>query len=142
MSGDDSVRMPLRPSLPPLGWVTAALWVGISLAESASWAIVAGTGSRLLVVVAVLGVAAACGATACVLSRRTLSALVLLGLVCGIVLGSLYWAHWRSEAAALRSAGSKRWALEVLADETTGRFGRSEERRVGKECRSRWSPYH
>src|SRR5256884_3166984 len=23
-----------------------------------------------------------------------------------------------------------------------GRQGRSEERRVGKECRSRWSPYH
>src|SRR5256885_8568408 len=23
-----------------------------------------------------------------------------------------------------------------------GRFDRSEERRVGKECRSRWSPYH
>src|SRR2546430_6033257 len=23
-----------------------------------------------------------------------------------------------------------------------GRYGRSEERRVGKECRSRWSPYH
>ena len=22
------------------------------------------------------------------------------------------------------------------------RFDRSEERRVGKECRSRWSPYH
>ena len=22
------------------------------------------------------------------------------------------------------------------------RWGRSEERRVGKECRSRWSPYH
>ena len=26
--------------------------------------------------------------------------------------------------------------------ETMGRFMRSEERRVGKECRSRWSPYH
>ena len=25
---------------------------------------------------------------------------------------------------------------------TTGRLLRSEERRVGKECRSRWSPYH
>ena len=25
---------------------------------------------------------------------------------------------------------------------TTGSDGRSEERRVGKECRSRWSPYH
>ena len=24
----------------------------------------------------------------------------------------------------------------------TGHVGRSEERRVGKECRSRWSPYH
>src|SRR6266540_2906448 len=26
--------------------------------------------------------------------------------------------------------------------EHTGGAGRSEERRVGKECRSRWSPYH
>ena len=25
---------------------------------------------------------------------------------------------------------------------TNGIKGRSEERRVGKECRSRWSPYH
>src|SRR3712207_9567802 len=25
---------------------------------------------------------------------------------------------------------------------TSGTFTRSEERRVGKECRSRWSPYH
>src|SRR3712207_8776190 len=30
-------------------------------------------------------------------------------------------------------------ALRVLE---VGRDGRSEERRVGKECRSRWSPYH
>ena len=29
----------------------------------------------------------------------------------------------------------------VINDEY-GRFSRSEERRVGKECRSRWSPYH
>ena len=28
------------------------------------------------------------------------------------------------------------------ADESKLGFGRSEERRVGKECRSRWSPYH
>ena len=25
---------------------------------------------------------------------------------------------------------------------TAEKYGRSEERRVGKECRSRWSPYH
>src|SRR3989441_12129545 len=34
-------------------------------------------------------------------------------------------------------AGVSLAMMEALAD-----FGRSEERRVGKECRSRWSPYH
>src|SRR2546429_3252774 len=36
-------------------------------------------------------------------------------------------------------------AGEVFQQPWAGRgaaFGRSEERRVGKECRSRWSPYH
>ena len=28
------------------------------------------------------------------------------------------------------------------ADHITMKIERSEERRVGKECRSRWSPYH
>ena len=32
-------------------------------------------------------------------------------------------------------------ALAALLMSVLG-FGRSEERRVGKECRSRWSPYH
>ena len=37
---------------------------------------------------------------------------------------------------------------QVVEDKSKGRakakafIGRSEERRVGKECRSRWSPYH
>src|SRR2546430_9935389 len=31
-----------------------------------------------------------------------------------------------------------RWPTPTVTDAT----GRSEERRVGKECRSRWSPYH
>src|SRR3712207_7434413 len=30
----------------------------------------------------------------------------------------------------------------LLGAEQAGADGRSEERRVGKECRSRWSPYH
>ena len=29
-----------------------------------------------------------------------------------------------------------------MMDQMVGQLGRSEERRVGKECRSRWSPYH
>src|SRR3712207_8263770 len=32
--------------------------------------------------------------------------------------------------------------LSLLIDSTDGLLARSEERRVGKECRSRWSPYH
>ena len=36
--------------------------------------------------------------------------------------------------AALTYLAVKLGKLEVI--------GRSEERRVGKECRSRWSPYH
>src|ERR1051326_1425160 len=30
----------------------------------------------------------------------------------------------------------------TIASHLLGRLARSEERRVGKECRSRWSPYH
>ena len=32
--------------------------------------------------------------------------------------------------------------LDPFATLSAGLEGRSEERRVGKECRSRWSPYH
>src|SRR3712207_9495808 len=31
---------------------------------------------------------------------------------------------------------------DIIANRKGGDFYRSEERRVGKECRSRWSPYH
>ena len=40
----------------------------------------------------------------------------------------------RAERVCRSSIPSNVWALAVYA--------RSEERRVGKECRSRWSPYH
>ena len=36
-------------------------------------------------------------------------------------------------------AYSLKEAAQLVKDIT---FSRSEERRVGKECRSRWSPYH
>ena len=61
-------------------------------------------------------------------------------------------AHTYMAAEALESAAkAKGWEVKV---ETQGSIGleneltaedvasRSEERRVGKECRSRWSPYH
>ena len=41
--------------------------------------------------------------------------------------------------------GTPDFAVEALRQLVEGGYnvvGRSEERRVGKECRSRWSPYH
>src|SRR5438270_1278246 len=34
------------------------------------------------------------------------------------------------------------YALNSVTEERPDSLNRSEERRVGKECRSRWSPYH
>src|SRR5688572_31698019 len=47
-------------------------------------------------------------------------------------------------SARSRSArrGRERGRAAVAADRARRPGARSEERRVGKECRSRWSPYH
>ena len=34
------------------------------------------------------------------------------------------------------------WGVDALLKRESRIHNRSEERRVGKECRSRWSPYH
>src|SRR5688572_32989053 len=34
------------------------------------------------------------------------------------------------------------WIYRIAINQARNRWRRSEERRVGKECRSRWSPYH
>ena len=52
-------------------------------------------------------------------------------------------------------SGQEKWALKninltihdrefigIVGHTGSGKSTRSEERRVGKECRSRWSPYH
>ena len=44
--------------------------------------------------------------------------------------------HKPWESAAIR------WVLTYPEVYEVGASNRSEERRVGKECRSRWSPYH
>src|SRR3712207_436341 len=44
--------------------------------------------------------------------------------------------------AAIRPMLRQRSGRIVNISSVVGQVGRSEERRVGKECRSRWSPYH
>src|SRR5256885_4678858 len=41
-----------------------------------------------------------------------------------------------------RSAHLTGWGLAASKKRNSAKAMRSEERRVGKECRSRWSPYH
>ena len=51
--------------------------------------------------------------------------------------------YWPSYAMVLNDV-MDRFDLEIVKRELKGaqNLGRSEERRVGIECRSRWSPYH
>jgi len=46
-----------------------------------------------------------------------------------------------TQALAIVDLVSRKWIDHLLCPEATS-LQRSEERRVGKECRSRWSPYH
>ena len=49
------------------------------------------------------------------------------------------------EVISMLAGGISDWLDNLLPDsltETAHATTRSEERRVGKECRSRWSPYH
>src|SRR2546430_16629968 len=64
---------------------------------------------------------------------------IVWGMFTWVVLGWAVWVrvvrHWAGRRAAFASiAGFSAVLLVYVA--------RSEERRVGKECRSRWSPYH
>src|SRR2546430_17419101 len=60
----------------------------------------------------------------------TVAALVLLGSGVHVLRRHRAQAQWAQ------------WKAEGIAASSTGDNARSEERRVGKECRSRWSPYH
>ena len=55
---------------------------------------------------------------------------------------SLYSDPWYVIIGAPGSGKSTLLQNSGLRFPLAQRFGRSEERRVGKECRSRWSPYH
>src|ERR1035441_2668995 len=53
-----------------------------------------------------------------------------------------FGALWITHARALKFAGTSLGQNRLYSRISTFVLLRSEERRVGKECRSRWSPYH
>src|SRR3712207_6996399 len=57
-----------------------------------------------------------------------------------------HFALWKFEDRYLQAHVAKKircnWKIAQEAFDEGLHLGRSEERRVGKECRSRWSPYH
>ena len=60
----------------------------------------------------------------------------------GRVARTMYQSHDRPVCVKQTEGG--KWYGEGDSELGVGGYydGRSEERRVGKECRSRWSPYH
>ena len=65
---------------------------------------------------------------------------IVLGILAGAAIGSLLGVLFAPEKGVETRRKLRRKA-EDLRDEALDVL-RSEERRVGKECRSRWSPYH
>ena len=85
-----------------------------------------------------------------VLRRRFLS-VVILGILVAALLTYVFYSVTANivfrnvTARAFRDNASYLWKSAAQTTATAGLCGRaerSEERRVGKECRSRWSPYH
>src|SRR3989441_381043 len=68
--------------------------------------------------------------------RRILWSILALAAVAGLV------ASWLISRSLARPLNELRHAMVVVGAGDLDHVVRSEERRVGKECRSRWSPYH
>ena len=49
---------------------------------------------------------------------------------------------YTDEGISATTTSKREGFKQMIADALDGKIDRSEERRVGKECRSRWSPYH
>ena len=62
------------------------------------------------------------------------------GILLGAILGPAFYGPQSEKLIADMESGDE--AAAEARGKRLGMVSRSEERRVGKECRSRWSPYH
>ncbi len=134
MSSEVSKRAPFRPSLPPLAWLVVALWSGIALAEAVFWQ--AGReGPRSGVWLFALACAVLSVAGVVLARTRWTTGHSLRWVSAGLALGALYWSNWNRDVDQLERAGARPWVVEVLTDDTSGRFGSSSRGRIiGPVC--------
>ena len=81
------------------------------------------------------------GANNVVVGIAVLAGIAASDAICLAATGSRYAGEDHAEAARVLGRTDRSLGNE-LAKLVRLKPGRSEERRVGKECRSRWSPYH
>ena len=140
------------------GWLllAAAAWGGILAALTTWWASPTNAehGSEFypgrfdvlyLVPVAYAGFAMALGICAGALIRRTVPAMAVTlgGFIAARVAVTLWLRpHYLSAVTVVRNLPAQTRLTGSFWLISQGTRNRSEERRVGKECRSRWSPYH
>ena len=80
-----------------------------------------------------------------VISGVSVTGMFMSGIVPGVIMGlsiMVLWRVWSSWTGAARQHVSPLTRSSSSPSATPVPRSRSEERRVGKECRSRWSPYH
>src|SRR3989442_15608554 len=72
-------------------------------------------------------------------------ATVATAVILNVVLGAALWASSAITRKNLMNGAIVAGVISIILiyfGGQPGTIGRSEERRVGKECRSRWSPHH
>ncbi|NTW28003.1 MAG: DNA internalization-related competence protein ComEC/Rec2 [Coriobacteriia bacterium] len=119
--------MPLRPSLPPLGWAAAAAWCGVAAAQKATATPILGGGhSTVWALVLAVCLAFAVGGLL-VRRRKTLAALIVFAFAASAATAAFYWMDLDTKALELTQSANTHWTIEVLSDASTGRFGSSSE---------------
>ena len=75
------------------------------------------------------------------LATSTMNPTMMIVLYVVIFGGIFYFMGYRPQKKEKKRVDEMMASL-AIGDSVLTSSGRSEERRVGKECRSRWSPYH
>ena len=74
--------------------------------------------------------------------NKILIIIIIVLIIVIAVITSQYFSIKKSASENLRQLDISSTELMLLYQKCNENGNRSEERRVGKECRSRWSPYH